>query len=105
MHAVTGGDGPRLLLVHGWPETWRLLTRALARDSRSVAVEQRGMGLSDKPTVAHDTSIQAGDLALMDALGHWLKVTCDTHHRLAWLRPMKQPGEPEALGLGPCHET
>lgn len=62
------------------------------------------MGLSDKPTVAHDTSIQAGDLALMDALGHWLKVTCDTHHRLAWLRPMKQPGEPEALGL-PCHET
>lgn len=51
------------------------------------------MGLSDKPTVAHDTSIQAGDLALMDALGHWLEVTCDTHHRLAWLRPMTQPGE------------
>lgn len=52
------------------------------------------MGLSDKPTVAHDTSIQAGDLvALMDALGHWLEGTCDTHHRLAWLRPMTQPGE------------
>ena len=22
LHAVTGGDGPPLLLVHGWPETW-----------------------------------------------------------------------------------
>ena len=21
-HAVIGGDGPALLLVHGWPESW-----------------------------------------------------------------------------------
>ena len=21
-HVVTGGDGPPLLLVHGWPQTW-----------------------------------------------------------------------------------
>jgi pimeloyl-ACP methyl ester carboxylesterase len=36
-HAVIGGDGPPLLLVHGWPEnwyTWRLLMPALARDFR-----------------------------------------------------------------------
>ena len=34
LHAVIGGDGPPLLLVHGWPETWyawRLLMPALAR--------------------------------------------------------------------------
>jgi pimeloyl-ACP methyl ester carboxylesterase len=32
-HVVTGGDGPPLLLVHGWPETWyawRLVMPALA---------------------------------------------------------------------------
>ena len=22
LHAVTGGEGPPLLLVHGWPQTW-----------------------------------------------------------------------------------
>ena len=22
LHVVVGGDGPPLLLVHGWPETW-----------------------------------------------------------------------------------
>ena len=22
LRAVTGGDGPPLLLVHGWPQTW-----------------------------------------------------------------------------------
>jgi len=35
LHAVIGGEGPPLLLVHGWPETWyawRLLMPALARD-------------------------------------------------------------------------
>ena len=52
LHAVIGGDGPPLLLVHGWPETWyawRLLMPALARDFKVIAVDQRGIGLSDKP--------------------------------------------------------
>ena len=74
LHAVIGGDGPPLLLVHGWPETWyawRLLMPALARDFEVIAVDQRGMGLSDKPAGGYDTGTQAGDLiALMDALGH-----------------------------------
>jgi pimeloyl-ACP methyl ester carboxylesterase len=73
-HAVIGGDGPPLLLVHGWPEnwyTWRLLMPTLARDFEVIAVDQRGMGLSDKPAGGYDTGTLAGDLvALMDALGH-----------------------------------
>src|SRR5215472_431908 len=50
LHAVTGGDGPPLLLIHGWPETWyawRLVMPALARDFQVIAVDQRGIGLSD----------------------------------------------------------
>ena len=45
-HVVTGGDGPPLLLVHGWPQTWyawRLVMPALARDFQVVAPDQRGM--------------------------------------------------------------
>jgi pimeloyl-ACP methyl ester carboxylesterase len=74
LHAVVGGDGPPLLLVHGWPESWyawREVMPALARDFRVVAVDQRGMGLSDKPAGGYDTRTLAGDLvALMEALGH-----------------------------------
>lgn len=36
-HAVIGGEGPPLLLVHGWPETWyawRLLMPALGQGLR-----------------------------------------------------------------------
>jgi pimeloyl-ACP methyl ester carboxylesterase len=73
-HVVTGGEGPPLLLVHGWPQTWyawRLVMPALARDFSVVAPDQRGTGLSGKPADGYDTGTLAGDLAaLMDALGH-----------------------------------
>jgi pimeloyl-ACP methyl ester carboxylesterase len=74
LHAVIGGEGPPLLLVHGWPQTWyawRMLMPTLAEDFQVIAVDQRGIGLSDKPRDGYDTATLAGDLvALMAALGH-----------------------------------
>jgi pimeloyl-ACP methyl ester carboxylesterase len=73
-HVFTGGEGPPLLLVHGWPQTWyawRLVMPALARDFSVVVPDQRGTGLSGKPPGEYDTGTLAGDLvALMDALGY-----------------------------------
>ena len=74
LHAVVGGEGPPLLLIHGWPETWyawRMVMPALAEDFEVIAVDQRGIGLSDKPDDGYDIGTLANDLvALMDALGH-----------------------------------
>jgi pimeloyl-ACP methyl ester carboxylesterase len=74
LHAVIGGDGPPLLLVHGWPENWyawRHVMPQLAKHFTVIAVDQRGMGLSEKPAGGYDTGTLADDLvALMDALGH-----------------------------------
>jgi pimeloyl-ACP methyl ester carboxylesterase len=74
LHAVTGGDGPPLLLVHGWPQLWyqfRMIMPALALDFSVIAVDQRGIGLSDKPQGGYDSATLANDLvALMDGLGH-----------------------------------
>ncbi|MFI2304537.1 alpha/beta fold hydrolase [Actinacidiphila glaucinigra] len=73
-HAVVGGDGPPLLLIHGWPQNWyawRMVMPALARNHTVVAVDQRGIGLTDKPRDGYDTATLANDLAaLMDTLGH-----------------------------------
>jgi pimeloyl-ACP methyl ester carboxylesterase len=73
-HAVVGGDGPPLLLLHGWPQTWyawRLVMPALARDFQVIAPDQRGTGLSGKPPDGYDTGTLAADLvALMETLGH-----------------------------------
>ena len=74
LHAVIGGNGPPLLLIHGWPENWyawRHVMPALARDFTVIAVDQRGIGLSDKPATGYDTGTLAGDLvSMMSALGH-----------------------------------
>jgi pimeloyl-ACP methyl ester carboxylesterase len=74
LHAVVGGEGPPLLLVHGWPQTWyawRMLMPSLAHDFEVVAVDQRGIGLSDKPRDGYDTRTLADDMvALMETLGH-----------------------------------
>jgi pimeloyl-ACP methyl ester carboxylesterase len=74
LHAVIGGEGPPLLLIHGWPETWyawRMVMPRLAESFEVIAVDQRGIGLSDKPDDGYDIGTLAADLvALMDALGH-----------------------------------
>ena len=105
LHAVIGGDGPPLLLVHGWPETWyawRLLMPALARDFEVIAVDQRGIGLSDKPEDGYDTGTLAGDLvALMDALGHqrFAVVGHDTGFAIGYALAADHPERVERVAL------
>jgi pimeloyl-ACP methyl ester carboxylesterase len=74
LHAASGGEGPPLLLIHGWPQTWyawRILMPALAENFEVIAVDQRGIGLSDKPKDGYDAATLANDIiALADTLGH-----------------------------------
>jgi pimeloyl-ACP methyl ester carboxylesterase len=106
LHAVTGGEGPPLLLVHGWPQTWyqwRLVMPALARDFTVVAVDQRGIGLSDKPQSGYDAGSQANDMvALMDALGHkrFAMVGFDTGMPIAYALAADHPEKLDRLVVG-----
>jgi pimeloyl-ACP methyl ester carboxylesterase len=46
------GDGPPVLLLHGWPTSsflWREVKRLIARANRVVALDLPGFGASDKP--------------------------------------------------------
>ena len=50
---VTAGNGPPLLLLHGYPQThlmWRKIAPQLARNFTVVAPDLRGYGDSSKPT-------------------------------------------------------
>ena len=47
------GQGPAVLLVHGWPTSsylWRAVMPAVAARHRVVALDMPGFGASDKPT-------------------------------------------------------
>jgi pimeloyl-ACP methyl ester carboxylesterase len=106
LHVVIGGEGPPLLLVHGWPQTWyqwRLVMPALARDFTIIAVDQRGIGLSDKPQSGYDSGTQAGDLvALMDTLGHkrFAVVGFDTGMGIAYALAADHPDRVDRLVVG-----
>src|SRR6516162_6071951 len=107
-HVVTGGDGPPLLLVHGWPQTWyawRLIMPALARDFFVVAPDQRGTGLSGKPEDGYGTGTLAGDLvALMDALGHQ-RFAVAGHDTGMWIGYALAADHPGRLGRLAVAET
>jgi pimeloyl-ACP methyl ester carboxylesterase len=105
LHAVIGGEGPPLLLIHGWPQTWyawRMLMPALAEDFVVIAVDQRGIGLSDKPTKGYDTATLANDLvALMEALGHqqFALYGTDTGMPIAYALAADHPERVERLAV------
>ena len=53
----TGGAGPPLLLLHGYPQTsamWRHVAPALAERFTVVAPDLRGYGASSKPPSGTD---------------------------------------------------
>ena len=52
IHYVTCGQGPLLVMIHGFPDywyTWRDQMPALAKHFQVVAIDMRGYNLSDKP--------------------------------------------------------
>ena len=78
IHAVVGGEGPPLLLLHGHPQThviWHKVAGELARHFTVVATDLRGYGDSGKPAGLPDHSnyskrvMAADQLAVMRALG------------------------------------
>jgi pimeloyl-ACP methyl ester carboxylesterase len=73
-HIAEAGDGPLVLMVHGFPEfwwAWRHQLRSLsAAGFRAVAVDLRGYGGSDKPPRGYDLVTAASDTAgLVRSLG------------------------------------
>ncbi|WP_138734628.1 alpha/beta fold hydrolase [Modestobacter excelsi] len=74
LHAAEAGDGPLVLLLHGFPQfwwTWRhQLVGLAAAGLRVVAPDLRGYGASDKPPRGYDLPTAAADAAaVIRALG------------------------------------
>jgi haloacetate dehalogenase len=79
IYLVSGGSGPPVLMLHGYPEThamWHKVAPKLARDYTVVCADLRGYGDSSKPKGLPDHSnyskrAMARDMAeVMTALGH-----------------------------------
>jgi pimeloyl-ACP methyl ester carboxylesterase len=106
LHAVIGGEGPPLLLLGGWPQNWfawRYLMLPLSRNFTVIAVDPRGVGLSEKPADGYDADTLAADMfALMDALGHarFSMVGHDVGLWVGYAMAADRPDRIERIALG-----
>jgi len=97
-HIAELGEGPLVLLLHGFPETWWSWHHQLVALSesgyRAVAVDLRGYGGSDKPPRGYDLVTLAGDVTgLIRALGeaNAIVVGHDWGGLVAWTTAVYHP--------------
>jgi haloacetate dehalogenase len=105
LHALVGGRGPALLLLHGHPQThamWHAVAPSLRDRFTLVALDLRGYGDSDRPVsddahVAYSKRTMAADaLAVMRELGHARFAVC-AHDRGARVAHRLALDHPEAI--------
>ena len=68
MHYVKMGEGPLLILLHGWPQTWyewSNIMPLLENKFTVVAPDLRGLGLSEKTQSGYDKQTLANDVAAL----------------------------------------
>jgi haloacetate dehalogenase len=108
--AWKGGEGPPLLLLHGYPETsacWRKIVPALARRFTVVAADLRGYGRSSKPPGGGDhaayskRTMAADQVALMQAFGfeRFRLAGHDRGGRVSHRLALDHPGAVERLAV------
>jgi haloacetate dehalogenase len=110
IHGVRGGEGPPVLLLHGFPQShvmWHRIAPELAREYTVVAVDLRGYGDSDRPDAGPDhagyafRAMAADQVALMEALGfpRFAVVGHDRGARVTHRMALDHPDRVERLAL------
>jgi pimeloyl-ACP methyl ester carboxylesterase len=73
LHLAEAGEGPPIVMLHGWPQhwwVWRKVIPALAEQRRVICPDLRGFGWSEAPPGSYEIGELADDvLALLDELG------------------------------------
>jgi len=100
IHVAEQGDGPLVLLCHGFPELWyswrHQLSALAAAGFHAVAPDMRGYGQTDRPEVIDQYTLLhlVGDMVgLLDALGHETAVIIghDWGAPVAWHAALLRP--------------
>lgn len=105
IHFVTKGEGPLLVMIHGFPDywyTWRKQMPALAKYFQVVAIDLRGYNKSDKPEGVENYAMPklVGDAkAVVEHFGRKQAVIVghDWGGAIAWSFAMEHPDMADRL--------
>ncbi|MFF1923025.1 alpha/beta hydrolase [Streptomyces sp. NPDC058221] len=98
LNVAIAGQGPAVLLLHGFPHTWQLWTHVmdgLSDRFRVIAPDLRGFGASTRAVDGYDAGTLAADAeALLHALGESSAavIGIDAGTPPAFLLAMRRPG-------------
>ena len=105
IHYVTKGQGPLVVMIHGFPDfwyTWRKQMPAIAETFQVVAIDQRGYNQSGQPVGVENYSMEklVGDVG--NVIRHFKQdkaviVGHDWGGMVAWQFAMNQPAMTERL--------
>ncbi|MFB4303108.1 alpha/beta fold hydrolase [Actinomadura sp. NTSP31] len=105
VNVAVGGSGPAVLLLHGFPHTWRVWSEVvpeLLRRHRVIAPDLRGLGASERADGGYDAANLAADAeGILDALGEpsAAVVAIDAGVPPAFLLALRRPGRVRRLVL------
>ena len=105
IHYVTAGQGPLVVLVHGFPDfwyTWPAQMPELAKHFQVVAIDQRGYNKSGQPTAVEDYAMPKLVADLDAVVKHFKRdkatiVGHDWGGMVAWTYAMTFPDKTERL--------
>lgn len=105
LHYVTAGEGPLLVMIHGFPDywyTWRNQMPELAKQFQVVAYDQRGYNLSDQPEGVENYKVDRLVADLVAVVDHFKRekaiiVGHDWGGLVAWTFAMTHPDRTERL--------
>ena len=105
LHYLSAGQGPPVVLLHGYTQTshmWRPLIAELAKTNAVIAPDLRGAGESARPEGGYDKKTLAQDVhALAESLGH-RRVTLVGHDiglMVAYAYAAQYPDQVERIAL------
>nr|WSW71033.1 alpha/beta hydrolase [Streptomyces sp. NBC_00995] len=98
LNVAIAGEGPAVLLLHGFPHTWQLWSGVMGRlagQYRVIAPDLRGFGASERAVDGYDAGTLAADVeGLLHALGETSAavVAIDAGVAPAVLLALRRPG-------------
>jgi pimeloyl-ACP methyl ester carboxylesterase len=110
LNAAAAGDGPLLLMLHGFPESWyswRHQLRALSASYLCVAPELRGYGESDAPRGVQNYTVEALASDVRDLIRYFgreraVVIGHDWGGGVAWVASLMHPEVVERLIILNC---
>lgn len=105
MHYSVAGNGPAIVLIHGWPHTnygWREVQERLADKYTVIAPDIRGAGYTSRTETGYDGDNIADDIRTLvkDHLGHDKVVVVGHDWGAVWAYHYAAQFRDEVVGLG-----